>query len=145
MPPSSGIKNELCLCMALPINTYLYILVNYCFTENLGTSHITVKSVSLSTLFLDMLSPSERMYISFVSIWQLPYINRRQRENARRNNCMNNLPETYMAWLELHVEGLPYRAQSLKQSELEHESFSRRVLRNAKTFSVLNEMFLILR
>ena len=25
-----GLKNELCLCMAFPINTYLYILFNYC-------------------------------------------------------------------------------------------------------------------
>ena len=32
---------------------------------------------------------------------------------------MTNLPETYVAWLGLHVEGLPYRAQSLKQSEIE--------------------------
>ena len=58
---------------------------------------------------------------------------------------MTNLPETYVAWLGLHVEGMPYRAQSLKQSELEQESFNRRVLRNAKTFTALNTMFLLLR
>ena len=62
-PPSSGIKNELCLCMAFPINTYLYILSNYCLTENLRPSHTTVKSVNLFTLFLDMVSPSERVHI----------------------------------------------------------------------------------
>ena len=72
----------------------------------------------------------------FVSICQLPYINQRQREHALRNNFMTNLPETYEAWLELHVEGLPYRAQSLKQSELEQESFNRRVLWNGRTFTV---------
>ena len=82
---------------------------------------------------------------SFASIWQFPYINRRQGENARRNNFKPNLPETYVAWLGLHAEGLPYRTQSLKQSELEHESFSRRVLWNSKTFTVLNAMFLLLR
>ena len=58
-----GLKNELCLCMEFPINTYLYILFNYCLTEHLRPSHINVKSVNLSTLFLDMLSPSERVYI----------------------------------------------------------------------------------
>ena len=62
-PPSSGIKNKLCLCMAFPINTYLYILSNYCLTEDLRPSHTTVKSVNLSTLFLDMVSPSERVHI----------------------------------------------------------------------------------
>ena len=41
---------------------------------------------------------------------------------------MTSLPETYVAWLGLHVEGLPYRAQSLKQSDLKHESFNQRVL-----------------
>ena len=46
-----------------PINTYLYILFNYCLTENLRPSHTTVKSVNLSTLFLNMLSPSERVHI----------------------------------------------------------------------------------
>ena len=122
-----------------PINTYLYILFNYCLTENLRPSHTTVKSVNLSTLFLDMLSPSER--VSFTSIWQFPYINRRQRESARRNNFKTSLSETYVAWLGLYVEGLPYRAQSLKQSELEHESINRRVFWNAKTFTVLNAMF----
>ena len=63
MPPSSGIKNELCLCMAFPINTYSYIIFNFCLTENLRPSHTTVKSVNISTLFLDMLSPSERVHI----------------------------------------------------------------------------------
>ena len=48
---------------AFPINTYLYILFNYCLTENLRPSHTTVKSVNISTLFLDMLSPSERVQI----------------------------------------------------------------------------------
>ena len=120
--------------MAFAINTYLCILFNYCLTENLRPSHTTVKSVNLSTLFLDMLSPSERVH-SFTCIWQLPYINRRQKENARWNNFKTNLPETYVAWLGLHVAGLPYRAQSLKQSELKHESFNRRVLWNAKTFT----------
>ena len=69
MPPSSGIKNELCLCIAFPINTYmfLYILFNYCLTENLRPSHTTVKSVNLSILFLDMLSPSERAHRDIVS------------------------------------------------------------------------------
>ena len=62
-PPSSGIKSELCLCMAFPINTYLYILFNYCLTENLRPSHINVKSINLFTLFLDMLSPSQRVHI----------------------------------------------------------------------------------
>ena len=35
---------------------------------------------------------------------------------------MTDLPETYVAWLEFmkkDVEGLPYRAKSLKQSELD--------------------------
>ena len=67
MPPSSGIKNELSLCMAFPINTYLYILFNYCLTENLRPSHTTVKSVNLSMLFLDMLSPSERAHRDIIS------------------------------------------------------------------------------
>ena len=58
-----GLKMNFCLCMAFPINTYLYILFNYCLTENLRPSHINVKSVNLSTLFLDMLSPSERVHI----------------------------------------------------------------------------------
>ena len=44
--PSLGIKNELCLCMAFPINTYLYILFNYCLTENLQPSHTTVKGIN---------------------------------------------------------------------------------------------------
>ena len=57
------IKNKLCLCMAFPINTYLYILFNYCLTENLRPNHTTVKSVNISTLFLDMLSPSERVHM----------------------------------------------------------------------------------
>ena len=63
MPPSFGIKNKLCLYMAFPINTYLYILFNYHLTENLRPSHTTVKSVNISTLFLDMFSPSERVHI----------------------------------------------------------------------------------
>ena len=54
---SQGLKTN------FPINTYLYILFNYCLTENLRPSHTTVKSVNLSTLFLDMLSTSERVHI----------------------------------------------------------------------------------
>ena len=60
-----SVHGEFCLCMAFPINAYmyLYILFIYCLTENLRPSHTTVKSVNLSTLFLDMLSPSQRVHI----------------------------------------------------------------------------------
>ena len=60
---TSSVHGELCLCMAFPINPYLYILFIYCLTENLRPSHTTVKSLSLSTLILDMLSPPQRVQI----------------------------------------------------------------------------------
>ena len=105
---------------------YLYILLNYCLTENLRPSHTTVKSVNLSTLFLDMLSPSERVHIVLPVYDNFPaLISGKERKPVEITSRSISSKLTWHGWGYMWKD---WRDQSLKQSELEHESFNRRVL-----------------
>ena len=113
--------------MAFPINTYLYILSNHCLTDNLWPSHTTVKSVNLSTLFLDMVSPSERVHIvSPVYDNVRTEIGGKERTPVKLLQDQSPRNSRGMAGVTCRRTAIPGSVS--EQSELEHESFNRSVL-----------------